>query len=165
MQTFTIREVCNMYDLTPSTLRYYEEAGLLTNVKRDGTKRLYEKKHINRVGAIICLKEAGMSIGQLQTFFIFENTPGKEAELVDILVKQESDMRQNIFSLLHNHKHILRKLKFYTDLKNAHENNTQIPDWKLYRDIEIPDMFLYLLNEESIIEKSKKKSLEKIKIH
>lgn len=142
MEFFTIREICDKYDLTTSTLRYYEEVGLLTDVKRDGKKRLYEKKHVNRVGAILCFKEAGMSIGQMQTFFIFENTPGKEGELVEMLVVQEADMREKISSLLLNHKHILRKLEFYTDVKNAQEHNQTPPDWKIYHNKDIHDSFV-----------------------
>lgn len=145
METFTIRNICDQYHLTPSTLRYYEEAGLLTDVKRNGTKRLYERKHLNRVGAILCFKEAGMSIGQMQTFFLFENTPGKEDELVDMLTKQEVEMREKISSLILNRKHLLRKTQFYADIKQAHENNTSLPDWKDYRNLIVEDHFLDLL--------------------
>ncbi len=34
MERYTIREVADMFHMEPSTLRYYEDAGLLTNIGR-----------------------------------------------------------------------------------------------------------------------------------
>ena len=34
---YSIRQVADMFDMEPSTLRYYEDAGLLTNVERTST--------------------------------------------------------------------------------------------------------------------------------
>ena len=43
---------------------------LLTNVERTETgQRIYEDCHIDRLRAICCLKNAGMTIDDLQTFF------------------------------------------------------------------------------------------------
>lgn len=35
METYTITEVAKMYDLAPSTLRYYERIGLLRDVDQE----------------------------------------------------------------------------------------------------------------------------------
>lgn len=52
-----------MFHMEPSTLRYYEDAGLLTNIGRTPAgQRIYLQCHINRMRTICCFKHAGMSI-------------------------------------------------------------------------------------------------------
>src|SRR5699024_2677143 len=45
----TITEVCNMYNLTPRTLRYYEEIGLLTPERNRSNHRVYDKKELAKI--------------------------------------------------------------------------------------------------------------------
>lgn len=41
--SYTIRQVATQFHMQPSTLRYYEDQGLLTNVERTETgQRIYE---------------------------------------------------------------------------------------------------------------------------
>ena len=43
MVSYTIRQVATQFHMQPSTLRYYEDQGLLTNVERTETgQRIYE---------------------------------------------------------------------------------------------------------------------------
>lgn len=47
---YSIREVSAKFNLPASTLRYYEEVGILTDIPRNSSgKRIYLEKHINRV--------------------------------------------------------------------------------------------------------------------
>ena len=45
MSTYSISEVSKMKGLSHSTLRYYEEIGLLTNVVHEGNRRIYTEEH------------------------------------------------------------------------------------------------------------------------
>ena len=70
---YSIREVSAKFNLPASTLRYYEEVGILTDIPRNSSgKRIYLEKHINRLKTICCFKNTGMSIAQLQEFFQYE---------------------------------------------------------------------------------------------
>ena len=65
--SYTIRQVATQFHMQPSTLRYYEDQGLLTNVERTETgQRIYEDCHIDRLRAICCFKNAGMTIDDLK---------------------------------------------------------------------------------------------------
>ena len=67
MVSYTIRQVATRFHMQPSTLRYYEDQGLLTNVERTETgQRIYEDCHIARLRAICCFKNAGMPIDDLK---------------------------------------------------------------------------------------------------
>ena len=84
-KTYSIREISKMFDLPVSTLRYYEDEGILTKVGRTkGNQRVYYEMHINRLATICCFKRAGMTIGDLQKFFQYEET---EDESIDDIVK------------------------------------------------------------------------------
>ena len=68
--SYTIRQVATQFHMQPSTLRYYEDQGLLTNVERTETgQRIYEDCHIDRLRAICCFKNAGMTIDDLKKFW------------------------------------------------------------------------------------------------
>ena len=55
MDTYTIKEVSEMFHLPSSTLRYYEDLGILTNVGRSKSgQRVYIRGHINRLKTICC---------------------------------------------------------------------------------------------------------------
>ena len=89
MATYTIREVAQRFHVQTSTLRYYEDQGLLCNVERDDAgRRVYTDAHIGRLKAIACFKHAGMSIDELKRFFAYEKD--ERAHIADMLELLES---------------------------------------------------------------------------
>ena len=46
MKTYNIREIGQIFDVPSSTLRYYEELGILPEVKRDEHKQRDHEKYI-----------------------------------------------------------------------------------------------------------------------
>ncbi len=61
----TIREMCDAFDVTPRTLRFYEAKELLFPV-REGTKRLFTKKDRARLKLILRGKRFGFSLEQIR---------------------------------------------------------------------------------------------------
>ena len=86
-QTYTIREMSERFGLPASTLRYYEEIGLLTDViHTESKKRIYTQQHIDCMTAILCLKRTGLPIAGIQEFFRLEDDiPGNIDQMVAIL--------------------------------------------------------------------------------
>ena len=69
-KTYSIREISKMFDLPVSTLRYYEDEGILTKVGRTkGNQRVYYEMHINRLATICCFKRAGRQSEICRSFF------------------------------------------------------------------------------------------------
>lgn len=92
--SYTIRQVATQFHMQPSTLRYYEDQGLLTNVERTETgQRIYEDCHIDRLRAICCFKNAGMTIDDLKKFFVYEsNEPEHIDEILDLLESRRESL-------------------------------------------------------------------------
>src|SRR5210317_1339720 len=61
----TIREMCDLFDVTPRTLRFYEAKELIAPV-RDGQKRLYTKRDRARLKLILRGKKFGFSLEEIR---------------------------------------------------------------------------------------------------
>lgn len=95
---YSIREVSAKFNLPASTLRYYEEVGILTDIPRNSSgKRIYLEKHINRLKTICCFKNTGMSIAQLQEFFQYEQ---QELSHIDDILKLLTNPKKSYSSTI-----------------------------------------------------------------
>ncbi len=61
----SIRELCDAYDVTPRTLRFYEAKELLFPL-RDGQKRLFTKRDRARLKLILRGKRFGFSLEEIR---------------------------------------------------------------------------------------------------
>ena len=63
--TMTIREMCDAFDVTPRTLRFYESKELLFPI-REGQKRLFTKRDRARLKLILRGKRFGFSLEEIR---------------------------------------------------------------------------------------------------
>ncbi|WP_347310548.1 MerR family transcriptional regulator [Defluviimonas sp. SAOS-178_SWC] len=61
----TIREMCDAFDVTPRTLRFYESKELLSPV-REGQKRLFTRRDRGRLKLILRGKRFGFSLEDIR---------------------------------------------------------------------------------------------------
>lgn len=61
----TIREMCEAYEVTPRTLRFYEAKELLFP-QRNGTKRLFDRRDRARLKLILRGKRFGFSLEEIR---------------------------------------------------------------------------------------------------
>ncbi|MEM1275246.1 MAG: MerR family DNA-binding transcriptional regulator [Pseudomonadota bacterium] len=64
-QTFTIGELCQEFDVTPRTLRFYEYKELLAPI-RDGQRRLFTVRDRARLKLILRGKRFGFSLAEIK---------------------------------------------------------------------------------------------------
>ena len=65
-----IKEVSNKFNISMTTLRYYEKIGLFDDVKRVNGVREYEDKDIRYLSMIITLKKAGLSNDSILKYIV-----------------------------------------------------------------------------------------------
>ena len=63
----TIGEVARRAGVRASAIRYYEEAGLLEEPERVGSKRRYDEEVLRRLALIGGAKRAGFTLGEIRT--------------------------------------------------------------------------------------------------
>lgn len=64
-ELLTIREMCDAFDVTPRTLRFYESKELLYPI-RDGQKRLFTRRDRGRLKLILRGKRFGFSLEDIR---------------------------------------------------------------------------------------------------
>ncbi len=66
LKHYQIGELANLVDMSPRTIRYYEEIGLLNSVKRiEGGKRVYTDRDVQRLKFITRLKHLGLTLSEM----------------------------------------------------------------------------------------------------
>jgi len=67
---FKIGELADMFGVTPRTIRYYEELGLLESAEReDGGHRKYPERNLIYLKRIQQLKDYGLTLSDVQELF------------------------------------------------------------------------------------------------
>ena len=75
----TIREMCDAFDVTPRTLRFYEAKELIFPL-RQGTKRLFTKRDRARLTLILRGKRFGFSLEDLRQLLDLYDPQGRNLE-------------------------------------------------------------------------------------
>lgn len=93
----TIREMCDTFDVTPRTLRFYEAKELLFPV-REGQKRLFTRRDRARLKLILRGKRFGFSLEEIrQLLNLYDMGDQQQTQLIrtcDIARERLEDMRR-----------------------------------------------------------------------
>ncbi|MDD2971027.1 MAG: MerR family transcriptional regulator [Lachnospiraceae bacterium] len=106
----TIKEVCEKYDITPDTLRYYERVGVIPEVTRTaGGIRNYTEKDMGWVQNAICFRSAGMPIEALIEYVrLFQQGD----ETIEARCQLLKDTREQIMEARKKYDIALQKLNY-----------------------------------------------------
>ncbi len=101
---WAIAEVCERTGLSPRTVRYYEEIGLLPDVRRrEGGRRVYGDDQLERLGFISRLKSLGLSLAEIRelnaVYAIGGSTEAMLARLQDLLAAHIEDVDRRLHQL------------------------------------------------------------------
>ncbi|WP_374646426.1 MerR family DNA-binding transcriptional regulator [Tabrizicola sp.] len=77
-ETMTIREMCETYNVTPRTLRFYEAKELLSPI-RQGTRRLFTRRDRARLKLILRGKRFGFSLEDIRQTLDLYDRDGSDA--------------------------------------------------------------------------------------
>ena len=94
----TIKEVCEKYDLTPDTLRYYERVGVIPEVSRTkGGIRDYSEQDIKWVENAVCMRSAGVPVEMLIEYVrLFQEGDSTIAVRRDLLMEARVEVQKNL---------------------------------------------------------------------
>src|SRR3972149_10882719 len=111
LKHYKIGELAGLVEMSPRTIRYYEEIGLLNSVKRvEGGKRVYTDKDYQRIKFIMRLKHLGLTLSEMhelediyqihrtnrkvlpRLLELLDNHAGKIDERINNLIKLKADI-------------------------------------------------------------------------
>lgn len=98
-----ITEVVKRSGIPASTLRFYEEKGLITSVGRRGLHRLFDPNVLERLALIALGRSAGFSLGEIAHMFSPDGLPqidrqllADKADEIDKTIRRLSAMRDGL---------------------------------------------------------------------
>jgi DNA-binding transcriptional MerR regulator len=98
-----ITEVARRSGLPASTLRFYEEKGLIASIGRRGLRRLFDSGVLERLAFIAMGRAAGFSLDEIALMFAPDGRPridrrvlAAKAEELDSTIRKLSAMRDSL---------------------------------------------------------------------
>lgn len=103
MRQLDIGEVVQQSGVPASTLRFYEEKGLIASTGRRGLRRLFDAGVLERLALIALGRAAGFSLDEIALMFVPEGRPridrrmlAAKAEELDKTIRRLSAMRDGL---------------------------------------------------------------------
>ena len=120
-RTFTISELADTFQVTPRTIRFYEDQGLLSP-RRDGLNRVYSHRDRARLTLICRGKRLGFSLAEIKDFLDLYDVDDRQIEqmrfvlahgreLIASLEVQLVDVQQTLSELRALESQIVEHLK------------------------------------------------------
>lgn len=108
---YTIKDISEKFNLSISTIRYYDKEGLLQNIKRENGIRKFTDNDINTIFYIECLKKSGMQIKEIKQFLDYASKGDSTLQnRLDMIVTQRKKVENEIIEL----QKVLNLLKYKT---------------------------------------------------
>ncbi len=102
VERLSFKEMCEKFDVTPRTLRYYEYIELL-EPEKEGRTRWYTPREVARMTLIMRGRRFGFSLEELRQWLLIYDEQGSEAQnrawvqnataQLDVLDKQIADLK------------------------------------------------------------------------
>ena len=103
MKDLDISEVAKQAGVPASTLRYYEEKGLIASIGRRGLRRLFDPGVLERLALIALGRAAGFSLEEIGAMFAPDGRPqidrrvlAEKADELDTTIRKLSAMRDGL---------------------------------------------------------------------
>ncbi len=103
MRNLDIGEVATRSGVPASTLRYYEEKGLIRSIGRHGLRRLFDHSVLERLALIAVGRAAGFSLEEIARMFTAQGTPKidrqmllAKADELDTTIRKLTAMRDGL---------------------------------------------------------------------
>lgn len=98
--TYSISEVAEMMGVEASTLRYYDQMGILPNVKRVNGRRVFEDKDFKWLRVLNCMKKINMPIKKIQRYIELAQEGDKTLEArYQLILEQKKVIESEIAEL------------------------------------------------------------------
>ena len=139
MMYYTVGEMAKRLGVAPSTLRYYDQEGLLPFVERSESGfRVFKERDYEWLQVIGCLKKTGMQLRDIKTFIEMAMQGDQTIEpRLALITKQKESVKAQIAEL----EETLRTLEFKEWYYNtAKENGTTSVPRNMTLD-ELPEEF------------------------
>ncbi|WP_219592601.1 MerR family transcriptional regulator [Aeromonas salmonicida] len=108
--TYSISELAHEFDITPRTIRYYEDEGLLTPT-REGQTRIYSHKDKIRLKLTLRGKRLGFSLAEIRELFDMYDTDRSSKTQLHSMIQLINAKRQSLHQQLEDIQMVMAELE------------------------------------------------------
>ena len=121
-RTYSIKEVAALVGLPPSTLRYYEEVGVIPAIARDpsGGHRIYTEGDLELLTSVACLSASGMAIADMREF-VRSGLGGDRdiSEFISLLEQQDVRLQEEAQIIELRREFLRTKVEYWRAIKSG----------------------------------------------
>jgi DNA-binding transcriptional MerR regulator len=132
-KTYTISELASLLEISPSTIRFYEEKKLINPARTSGNQRVYTRKDRARLKLILRGKRFGFSLDEIAEIIGYWDTEVNEKSQIqkslrytDTRIEEVQGRRRELDMLeedmLAMKNHLLERLKVLQDQEDEQKN-------------------------------------------
>lgn len=107
--SYSISQVAKMMGVTPSTLRYYDQEGLLPHIKRVNGIRFFEDEDFRWLRVLKCLKNTNMPIKKIRKYVELAQQGDETLEERYQLILEQ---KQNILHQIQEYQYYLQEIEY-----------------------------------------------------
>lgn len=100
-----IGEVAKRANVATSTLRFYEEKGLIKSIGRHGLRRQYGKQVLDQLALIALGRAAGFSLTEIAQMFSQDGQPELDREMLNQKAEQLEQMTRRLHFISEGLRH------------------------------------------------------------
>ncbi|WP_204476928.1 MerR family transcriptional regulator [Aeromonas veronii] len=108
--TYSISELAHEFDVTPRTIRYYEDEGLLTPL-REGQTRIYSHKDKIRLKLTLRGKRLGFSLAEIRELFDMYDTDKSSKNQLNSMISLIESKRSALHQQLEDIQMVMAELE------------------------------------------------------
>ena len=108
--TYSISELAHEFDITPRTIRYYEDEGLITPT-REGQTRIYSHKDKIRLKLTLRGKRLGFSLAEIRELFDMYDTDRSSKTQLHSMIQLINVKRQSLHQQLEDIQMVMAELE------------------------------------------------------
>ncbi|SDC15546.1 MerR family transcriptional regulator [Nocardioides lianchengensis] len=113
---YTIKEAAALTGLPASTLRYYEQIGVIAPISRGASSRhrVYDEADLDQLMWIACLAATGMSVGDMRQYVANGSIgPAAAAEQVELLEEQQRRLAHEAQQVALRQRYVAIKIDYW----------------------------------------------------
>ena len=107
--SYSISQVARMMGVTPSTLRYYDQEGLLPHIKRVNGMRVFEDEDFRWLRVLNCLKNTKMPIKKIRKYVELAQ---KGDETLQERYQLIQEQKEYILSQIQEYQYYLQEIEY-----------------------------------------------------
>ena len=108
--TYSISELAHEFDVTPRTIRYYEDEGLLTPL-REGQTRIYNHRDKIRLKLTLRGKRLGFSLAEIRELFEMYDTDRSSKTQLHSMIQLIEEKRGALLQQLEDIQMVMTELE------------------------------------------------------